>query len=546
MKLNRFVQTASTAALCAALTLSTGGAVSAKTVHRAPASGPPIVMVPGQGGQFQENFNPYSGLIGTQGLIYQPLFYFNPAGQAVPLLGQSFAWSNGNHTLTVMLRKGVKWSDGKPFTSADVVFSFNLLKRFPQLDGAGIWKVISSVKAVGAYEVQFTFPTPNVPYEYYMLGTTYIVPQHIWASVKDPTKSINPHPVGTGPFVLTSFSPEMYTFGPNSSYWGGKPRVSQVQVPAYSSGQSATLALLEKKIDWTGLFIPHIDRVYVSRDAQNNHYWFSSYGGANMIYTNLTDPLLSQLPVRKAISLGIDRQKVSQLGEYGYEPPANPAGYSLPPAGQVWMNPKLPKSFVYNPTEAVQILEKAGFKKNSQGIFVSPKGQPLSFTLDVVSGWTDWDADCALIAQQLKQIGIQVSVQQLAFGAYYQDLSTGHFQMAMSWSGSGPTPYYMYQPLFQPGGPANWDHWNNPYTTRLLAMYEHSSNPAVQRQAVYGLESAMAYSLPYIPLVYGVGWNEYSTKSYVGWPSASNPYAAGSPWIAPSNGLILARLQPRG
>ena len=488
------------ASLVALTTLASGAASYAAT--NTPQ--PPLIMVPGQGGQFQENFSPFSSsaLQGTQGLVYQPLFYFNASGAApTPLLGSSYSWSNNATVLTVNLRKNVKFSNGTPMTSADVVFSFDLLKKFPVLDGSGIWKVINNVKALGPNTVQFDFITANTSFGYYILGTTYIVPKSLWQSVADPSKSLNFHPVGTGPFVLKSFSSEMYQFVANPKYWGGKPKLQTVDFPAYNGGTSAQLALINNKIDWTGLFIPHINRVYVNRNPKTNHYWFSSFGGANMLYTNLQDPLLKNLAVRRAISLGMNRQVISKLGEYGYEPAATPSGYSLAPAGQAWINPKLPKAFGYNPKEAIAILEKAGFTRNAQGIFQTKSGQPLSFSLDVVSGWADWDADCAIIAKELGQIGIQVNVQQLAFGAYYSALSTGKFQLGMSWSASGPTPFYMYQSLFAPNGPGNWDHWNNAFTTRELNAYEHSSSLAKQRQAVYALESAMVYSLPYIPLV---------------------------------------------
>ncbi|KUO95966.1 ABC transporter substrate-binding protein [Ferroacidibacillus organovorans] len=532
--------------VAALLTLSMMGVAQDSLAASSSNQQPPLIMVPGQGGQFQENFSPFStsALQGTLGLIYQPLFYFNPSGQTVPLLGQSFVWSDHAKVLTVNLKHNVKWSNGTPMTSTDVVFSFDLLKKFPQLDGSQIWKVISGVRAKGPFQVQFTFQTPNSAYAYYILGTTYIVPQRVWKNVSDPTKSLNLHPMGTGPYILVSFTPEMYQFMANPVYWNGAPKVKRVDFPAYSGNESTTLALVQGKIDWTGLFIPHIDQVYSNRSPYNQ-YWFSDFGGANMIYTNLQNPLLKQLPVREAISLAINRQKVSQLGEYGYEPPATPTGYALPPAAKAWTDPKLPTQFQYNPARAIKILEQAGFKKNAQGVFVSKNGQPLSFTLDVVSGWTDWDADCSIVASELSSIGIKVQVQQLAFGAYYQNLSTGHFQLGMSWSGSGPTPFYMYQSLFQPNGSGNWDHWNNAVTTKALYNYEHTSNVKKQQQDVYVLEDAMVKSLPYIPLVYGVGWNEYSTKNFVGWPNAANPYAQGSPWVSPSNGIILSQLRPR-
>jgi len=527
-----------------ALTTLAAGSASYAATNTTPQA--PLIMVPGQGGQFQENFSPYSSgqLQGTLGLIYQPLFYFNPAGTATPLLGSNFSWSNHSTVLTVNLRKNVQFSNGAKMTAADVVYSFDLLKKHPALDGNGIWKVINDVKAVGPNKVQFDFITANSSYEYYILDTVYIVPKSIWETISDPTKSLNLTPVGTGPYVLKSFSPEMYQYVSNSKYWGGKPKLQTVDFPAYNGNSSTQLALINNKIDWTGLFIPHINRVYINRNVKNNHYWFSDFGGANMLYTNLQDPMLKNLAVRQAISLAMNRQEISKLGEYGYEPGATPTGYSLPPAGQAWINPKLPKTFTYNPKKAISILEKAGFTRNAQGIFQSKSGKSLTFSLDVVSGWSDWDADCAIIAKELGQVGIQVNVEQLAFGAYYQALSSGHFQLGMSWSASGPTPFYMYQSLYSPNGPGNWDHWNNPYTTRELNAYEHSANPAKQRQAVYALENAMVYSLPYIPLVYGVGWNEYSTQNYVGWPDAQNPYAAGSPWISPSNGIILSHLRP--
>lgn len=520
-----------------------GAAVSA------PKAAPPLVIVQAPNGTYTDNFNPFSpnALNGTLGPIYETLFYFNLEGTQVdPMLGKSFQWSNGNTTLTVQLRHGVQWSDGKPFTASDVAFSFQLLKKYPSLDGNGIWAKLTSVTATSAHTVVFQFSKPDVPIEWYILGQTYIVPQHVWQSLGNPSTLTNTNPVGTGPFLVKSFSSEMYTFVANPHYWGGPPKVKEIQFPAYTSNDSADLALAKSKIDWAGIFIPSVTKVYTSRNPKTNHYWFPP-NNVVMLYTNLTDPLLSQLPVRQAISYAINREKLFKVGEYGYEPPASPTALVLP-NNKAWVSPNLTASqlqFSYDPAKAVSILENAGYKKNAQGIFTSPSGKPLSFTLQVVTGWTDWDSDCAIIAQELKNIGIQVHVQEESFGAYYSALTKGSFQLAISWTNPGPTPYYLYDSLLSPKSSGNWEHWNNATTTSALQSFAQSSNLSTQQQSIYTIEQIMASKLPSIPLVEGATWYEYNSQNYTGWPTQSNPYAVPAPWSYPSMELVLLHLKPR-
>ncbi len=129
----------------------------------------------------------------------------------------------------ITTRKGVKWSDGVPFTANDVVFTFNLLKEYPALDLSGIWSNnsdLQSVEASGANVVIFKFLKPNVPLFYY-IARTIIVPEHIWSNIKDPVKFLNTeNPVGTGPFLLKGIntSANTKTFVKNSNYWiSGRP-----------------------------------------------------------------------------------------------------------------------------------------------------------------------------------------------------------------------------------------------------------------------------------------------------------------------------------
>ncbi len=547
--LSKSVKLLAVVAVSLAMTGSVALVANAKTNAKYTSSTvQPLVMLPSPYGTFPDNFNPFSSSAnpGTIGLIYQPLFYQdNVSGHTFPLLGTSYSWSNHNKTLTVDLRKGVKWTDGVPFTAKDVVFSFDMIKKYPTADINGVWTQLSGVTASGNYKVVFNFKQANVPFAYYVLSTT-IVPQHIWSKVGDPTKLTNSNPVGTGPYLLLSFNSQVYKFSSNSHYWGGAPAVKSVEYPAFTSNTSADLALAKGQATWGGLFIPGIQSVYTSKNP-NNHYWFPP-NNVVMLYTNLQDSLLKNLVVRKAISMAIDRQKIYMEGEYGYEPVASPTGLIMP-NNKSWLNTKLPKAdqqFTYSPSAAIKLLESAGYKQNSQGIFVSPQGKPLNFTLQVVSGWTDWDADAALIAQDLKSIGINVTVQEEQYGAYYSNIGNPkkNYQLAISWTNSGPTPYYLYENMLNPKGNFNVEQLNNPKITGLLDKYSTTSNLTTQKQYIYQIQQYVAEQLPSIPLVYGATWYEYNNAQYTGWPTPSNPYINPAPYTNVAQAIVLTHLRP--
>ncbi len=166
-----------------------------------------LTVVGNTGGPQPRSFNPYlptsgiNALWGAAGMIYEPLAQLDDVKPTIsyPWLAQSWTWSNDNKTLTFHLRKGVTWTDGKPFTSADVVFTFNMLKKFPQLNTGGV--TFNSISAPDASTAVMTFSAPSYTQFFYIAENTYIVPEHIWAHVKDPATYENPKPVGTGPYT---------------------------------------------------------------------------------------------------------------------------------------------------------------------------------------------------------------------------------------------------------------------------------------------------------------------------------------------------------
>lgn len=512
-------------------------------------------VVPSPKGDFTNGFTPFSGsaLYGSQGMIYETLLFFNRMnGDVKPWLAQSYAFSSDAKTLTLHLRTDVKWSDGQAFTADDVVFTLNMLKQYPAADLNSIWQYIQQVQNSDSSTVVVTLKQPYTPVLWYLAGQTYIVSKHEYATVGDPTKFADVNPIGTGPFMLKSFSPQLIDLKKNPTYWQpGKPAVNEIRYPSFNSNTSAELLLQRGDVDWTGLFTPNIQQTYVSKDPAHNHYWFPSRNIV-MLYLNTAKAPFNQLTVRQAISSAIDRDKIYKIAESNYEPVSSPTGLVLP-ANQSNLNPAYSNtSFSLDTSKSAQLLSSAGFTKGSDGIYADKSGKKLSFSINVVTGWTDWVTADQIISTNLKAIGIDARVNSISFNSYFSALQMGTFDMAISWTNPGPTPFFLYDSLLNSTNSAaigkqansNWERWMDPNTDKMLAQYATTTDSSLQQQALNGLQQIMVEQLPSIPLVYGATWYEYSTRNFTGWPNANNAYASPAPFDFPDAAVVALNLTP--
>lgn len=519
-----------------------GTPASLAATHRAaPKVGGTLNVVVFPQGSWPDNFNPFSAsaLWGTNGFVYEPLLQVvQLTGKTIPWLATSYRWSDRGRVLTMQLRKGVRYTNGDPFTSADVVYTFDLMKKDPALDTQAVWTFLKSVKADGPNAVAFTLTKPDVSGLYY-LGNVEPVPAAVWSKVKNPATFANPSPVATGPFTVKTFSPQEYVLTRNANYWQkGKPYVQNLAFPAYSSNTSVDLALAQGKVDWAALFAPNIKQTFVNPSPATHHYFFPQ-GAPVVLYINNAVYPFNSAAVRQALSMAINRKQVSSIGEYGYEQAANVLG--VPPLQTSYANKAVVKQAnalsAYNPSKALAVLTKLGFHKNAQGQLLTPKGKPFAFTMNVVSGYTDWVEDTQLMASQLGKIGIKVTVRPLQYAAYYSDMQDGTFQTSIGWSNSGPNPFYFYNFTMNPsfGAPigkaasTNFDRFSSPTATKALEAYNSTANAEAQTAALNTVEKVWIQQLPALPLVWGAFWNEYSTQTFVGWPTASHMYTDPGP-----------------
>ncbi|HXL38670.1 MAG TPA: ABC transporter substrate-binding protein [Ktedonobacteraceae bacterium] len=525
-----------------------------------------VLSAPGQPNP--DLFNPYfttnqGGDFGAQGLLYEELYFTNLyTGQTSPWLAASYSYSSDLTQLTFHLRPGVKWTDGQPLTSSDVKFTFDLMKQYPALDQNSVWALLKSVDAPDSSTVVFSLVHPQSTALFRLGDQVYIVPKHIWANISgDPAKFTNDkNPIGTGPYKLTSYSTDLITYKVNSDYWGTKPQVQTIQVPSIKDNTTAITEMIQGKLDWMGTgWNPDYNSLYTSKDPQHNKTWFAA-SNTVMLYLNLQKAPFNNLNVRKAINAAINRNQLPQ-GVAQYAAVANPTGVIIPTLN-AWIAPQYQSmSFTYSASQVGNYMQQAGFKKGSDGFYQNASGKPFTMSVDVVNGWSDWDQDVQFIVNDLNAAGIKATVNsESGFTPYYNAITSGNYDAAISWTNSGPTPYFPYQALLSsansaPPGKAvvgtNFERWDSTtsngfsaQTDKLIAQYEASSDSNAQKQAIASLEDIMVSQLPVLPLTVNVYWDEYTTKNWKGWPDANNAYDAGAPYNMPDAANVILHLTP--
>ena len=513
------------------------------------------------GGTWTCNFSPFSpfNISLSLGTVYEPLVFVNTLQNAKvsPWLATSWAWSNGNKTLTFTIRKGVKFTNGDPLTPADVVYTFNLLKAHRIMDINSVWSALSSVAQSGSDQVVMTFKAAGVPYFYYIADKIGIVDQKVWSKIAKPAMYPDNNPVGTGAFKVSAktCTPQNIKYTANAHYWQpGLPKVGTVNYPAFLSNDTDNTYLANGQAQWGSQFIPNIQKFYLSKNP-DCHYWFPPVANVS-IFINLTNPILKNAAVRQAMAYAIDRPRASLIGEYGYEPGSNQSGI-VTPTFSGWVDAPQAASYgnnyAYNPQKAISILEQAGFKRGSDGIFQTPSGKPLSFTILNNGSYSDWEAAVYVIQQDLKAVGIQVTADNEASPAWSDDLYAGRFQLGYGSETGGPSPYYelrqwLYSANSAPIGTyagSNFERYRNPQTDALINQYAATNDPAQQHSIVNKLENVMLSQVPVIPVTELVDWFQYDTGSFSGWPTPGNPYAQPAAYNYPDWGQTMLHLRPK-
>lgn len=417
-------------------------------------------------------------------------------------------------------------SDGQPFSASDVAYTFELLKKYPQLNAGGL--PLSGASAPSSTKVVVDFSLPAYTYLDSVLATKP-VPKHIWSKVSDPGTYSDPNPVGEGPYLLSSFTPQVITFTKNPKYWqASKIAVQTMRYQAFDSASSIEAALESGQIDWEDHVFPNYKQLFARPSISGTN----TSNGTAFILPNLATYPLDQLPVRQAISEAIDRSALTKAGGTGQQPADNPTGLTGPLARYIAPAYRSLEFGGADPAKAKSTLEQAGFKMGSNGIFITPKGTPLALTMLLGSGQENLISVSQVMRQELKQAGISLNIKTETFSAVTTDVRAGKFQLNINGDNGYFSPYNFYRGFdpeyYSPPGTLDQgddSRYDNPSTTalfRTLAAAAPGSTAA--KSATAAIEKVMVEQLPLIPLQTTSTQWAFRTNTFTGWPTKSNPY----------------------
>jgi peptide/nickel transport system substrate-binding protein len=414
-----------------------------------------------------DSANPFTGVAAASYEIFQLQYDFLMAYaekdfSTIGRLATSWSSSPDGLTWTYKLRPGLKWSDGVPFTSKDVAYTFNRIIKgtYEQTNYSTYTSNITQVTAPDDTTVVMKIKTPS-PVMYHL--DVYILPEHIWSKISEkavanyanePTPG---HPiVGTGPFMLTQVVKGQFVrMDKNPYYWGPPTHIDHLVFRVFNNQDSMAQALRRGEID----FADDLDAgVFNALKGDKNITTVdAAYAGFNEIGINmgaqLVDntpignghPALKDVKVRQAINYAIDRQTLVDKVYGGY---ATPGDTIIPSifADQHW-DPGAGK-MSFNIAKANQILDEAGYKKGSDGIRRMPDGtHPLVFRLMGRSSSANSQRVVQFVAGWLKQIGIQADVKIVSEDALTEFIAQGTFDL-FEWGWvDAPDPNYQLNVL---------------------------------------------------------------------------------------------------
>ncbi|MFV0634538.1 ABC transporter substrate-binding protein [Demequina sp.] len=500
-----------------------------------------------------QTFNPFVPEVQHLALggVFETLFYYNKAsdGAPAPLLGESYEWNEDGTELTVKIRQGVKWNDGEDFTVDDVIYSLTN-------DIAGP-AYVSDATAPDESTVVISFDEPQFTNEFSLLGTTWMIPEHVWSGLEgDPLTFTNiDAPVGTGPYELATISDANYTGTANPDYWGGEPNVTNVRYIAVEDNNAAYDLLATGQIDWVGMFIPEPQPIL---DAGLGY--INTPQDPTVLYTCSNADLgcegdQTDVAVRQALNLAIDRTDIKDKAFVGLTGTISPT-FALLGRDDKWISADVEAESPQTPNieEAQAILEEAGYTKDADG-FYGKDGDPIEMALTSVDGWTDYNNAAKLIQEQAAEAGIKVIASTVSWNEFADGRTNGDFELIMGGvvGTSVADPFQIYKDWFggdatTPSGTAlepgdwNFSRYSNPVVDEQIQVAASTVDEATKQGAYAIIQEEIVRDLPYIPIVINATQTFYNQTDYTGWPTEDNLYAFPPSWGSSASGYVLKHI----
>lgn len=430
------------------------------------------------------------------GMIYNGLVKYDKDMNIVGDLAQSWEISQNGLVITFHLRKGVKWHDGKPFTSADVLYTYQVTvdPKTPTAY-AGDFLKVKKVEVIDDYTFRVMYDKPFAPA--LISWSSAVLPRHLLAG-KDITKSpLSRQPIGTGPYKFKEWvAGQKIVLVSNPDYFEGQPYLDGRITRIIPDTATMFLELRAQNLGMMGL-----TPLQYTRQTENNLFKnnFTKYRYLSFAYTylgyNLKNPLFADKRIRQAVSYAINKDEIINGVLLNLGKPANG-----PYKPGTWAYNDKVKIYAYNPQKARELLREAGWVKKDQDGILEKDGKPFAFEI-VVNQGNETRQKCAeIIQRQLKEIGIHVKIRVLEWSSFVTDfINKRRFDaVILGWTiPLDPDAYDVWHSSKTAPEELNFISYNNPEVDDLLEKGRSTFNQKERKKYYDRFQEILAEDQPY-------------------------------------------------
>jgi peptide/nickel transport system substrate-binding protein len=414
----------------------------------------------------------------------------NSMATIVPDLATSWAWDNAKTTLTVKLREGVKWHDGKPFTAADVKCTWDLLagkatEKFRVNPRKSWWQNLDQVIVNGDFEAAFHLKRPQPSFMSLLAsGWSPVYPCHV------PPAQMRQHPIGTGPFKFVEFKPnESIKLVRNPDYWKpGRPYLDGIDYTIIKNTSTWILALGTHQFDRTGPgFIAPALLKEIESQAPAMNCQIDSWNTSRSLITNRTAPPFDNPELRRAMALAIDRKAFIEIigageGSIGATMQPQPDGVWGMPPDMLRILPGYDLDIAKNRGQAREIMEKQGYGPDKRLV--------LTLTTRNVAAYRD---PAVILIDQLKDIYIDATLKAIDTTQWYPTVMRKDYTAAFTVTETGlDDPDQMFYENYYCGSERNYTGYCDRETDELIDRQSVETDLDKRRQIVWQIEGRLA------------------------------------------------------
>ena len=432
------------------------------------------------------------------GNIFNSLLKYDENLNYAPDLAESWEITNNQKTINFKLKKCLQLADGKPLTSADVLFTWKLITnpntRTPY---ASDYQLVKSASAPNPLTFKITYKSSYAP----ALDTwtsLHILPKHILKDEDINNTFFSRNPTGSSYYKLDEWiSGQQVTLKTNDKSISGPPLIKKLISRIIPDTSSQFLELTADNIDLMNINPIQYQRVFPARkDLQQKIALYKELGnGYTYLGFNLRKAPFNDVRVRQALNYAIDKDEVIKgvllgLGEV-ISSPYKP--------GTRWNNPNL-SPYPYNPLKALKLLADAGYIKNNKGSLMK-NGKPLKFEI-ITNQNKQREMTAVLIQRRLQEIGVEVSIRVIEWASFVNRfIKTGDFDVVLlGWGLSlDPDQYNIWHSSQQGPGQFNFLGYSNKNVDKLLELGRKELN-TLKREKIY--HEFSKYLLEDSPIVY--------------------------------------------